>query len=224
MQGAEELRAAAKKALAAGNHAEAIRLSDEAKKAFFAATRKADAGKVTAAQDQERYRQRRESLLALTDALKAAGKESGKDVGPALKDIDALIKEAAALAEAKKFGEGRSVLDKGYLTAKLGIESIKRGTTAEAKKDNSPKGMYEYDAFRNETYKNLTSMILDERKKAGMESEKDFLADVQKGDELRKDGLALGDKKNYEAASAKLGESTSAYKRAVRRAGVPIID
>lgn len=224
MAGAEKLREDAKKALAAGNHADAIRLSNEAKKAFFAATRKADSGKVKAAQDEERYKQRADSIGALTSALKQAGQESGKDVSDALKDIEAVVKEANALADAKKFGEGRAALDKAYLAAKLGIESIKRGTTAEAKKDTSPKGVYEYDAFRNETYKSLTAMILDERKKAGVESEKDFLDDVKKGDELRKEGLALGEKKNYEVASSKLGESTSAYKRAVRRAGVQIID
>ena len=160
----------------------------------------------------------------MTEALERIAKESGKNAGATLDDIHKLVKEANGLAAEKKYVDGQKVLDHAFLTLKISIESIKQGTTVTAPKDDSPKGIYEYEVFRNDTYRSLIEMLMDDRKKLAIASDPGFLDDVKQADAIRGEGMASGEKKYYEEASKKLGESTSIYKRAVRRAGMPIFD
>lgn len=224
MHDAEKIRHEAHEALESKDYAEAIHLSDEAKKAFFTAAQQAEPGMVATGKNEGDFKQLLDSVNALTGALERVAQESGKNADAALGDINKLVKKANDLAAEKKHIEGRKVLDKAFLTLKVAIESIKRGTTVTAPKDNSPKGIYDYEVFRNDTYLSLVELFMDERKKMAIASDMDFLNDVRLAGEIRKEGLALGEKKRYEEASKKLGDSTSIYKRAVRRAGIPIFD
>ncbi|TAN74718.1 MAG: hypothetical protein EPN14_09050 [Gallionella sp.] len=224
MHDAENIRHEAHEALESKNYAEAIHLSNEAKKAFFAAAQQAEPGVALASKEEGDFKHMLDSVNALTGALERTAKESGKNSDAALKNIHGLVKNANNLAAEKKHVDGRKLLDKAFLALKVAIESIKQGTTVTAQKDNSPKGIYEYEAFRNDTYLSLVEMFMDERKKMAIASDTDFLNDVRLASEIRKEGLASGEKKRYEEASKRLGDSTSIYKRAVRRAGVPIFD
>lgn len=224
MQEAEKIRLQAHQAMEDKNYAKVIHLSDEAKDKFFDATRQAEPIKALTDKNESDFKQRLESVNALTKALKQATKESGKNADNALNIIQGLVKQANGLAAEDKYVDGRKALDKAFLVLKVSIESIKNGTTVTAQKDNSPKGVYEYEVFRNDTYKTLIAMLMDESKKMAIASDPNFLEDVKKGDGIRKEGITLGEKARYEEATKKLGESTSAYKHAVRLAGVPIFD
>jgi len=221
---AEVIRRQANQAMEEKNYAKAIRLSDEAKNKFFDATRQAESSKVLAGKRESDFKQRLGSVNSLTKALKQVAKDSGKNVDPALNNVQALVKQADDLAMKDKYVEGRKTLDKAFLVLKVSIEAIKHGTTVTAQKDTSPKGIYEYEIFRNETYQALIGMLMDESKKLSIASDPELPADIKRGDAIRKEGIALGDKTLYEEAAKKLGESTSIYKHAVRLSGVPIFD
>lgn len=224
MQDAEKIRQHAHQAMEEKNYAKAIRLANEAKGKFIDATRQAEPEEALANKSESDFNHRLDSVSALTKALKQAAKESGKNVDSALTNIQSLVKQAKGLAAEQKFVDGRKSLDKALMVLKVSIESIKHGTTVTAQKDTSPKGIFEYEVFRNDTYRTLIGMLMDESKKLSIASDPEFLDDVKKGDGIRKEGMALGEKARYAEATKKLGESTSFYKHAVRLAGVPIID
>lgn len=222
MHEAEELRHEAHEALEEKDFAEAIHLADEAKNAFFAATQHAEPGVALASKYESDFKHMLDSVNALVEALERVAKESGKNVDDTLNGIHKQVKEANGLAAEKKYVDGQKVLDHAFLTLKISIESIKQGTTVTAPKDESPKGIYEYEVFRNDTYRSLIEMLMDDRKKLAIVSDPGFLDDVKQADAIRNEGMASGEKKHYEEASEILGKSTSIYKSAVRRAGIPI--
>ena len=221
---AENYRQQAHQAMKDNDYAAAIRLSKEAKEHFFDVARQAEPQEALAEKHERDFEQRLSSVKALTTALKQVSQDSGKQVDDALKTIQGMVSEANVLAAAEQYVDGRKVLDKAFLSLKVAIESIKEGTTVTAQKDTSPKGIYEYEVFRNDTYKSLIAMLMDESKKMAIASDPEFQSNVKKGDAIRKEGLALGEKAHYVEATKKLGDSTSTYKHAVRLAGVPIID
>lgn len=224
MQVAEKLRQQAHQALESKNYAGAIRLSNEAKDSFFNATRQAEPNDALAEKYESDFKQRLTSVNALSTALKQVASDSGKNADASLSKIQGMVKEANGLAAKENYIDGRKVLDKAFMTLKVAIESIKQGTTVTAQKDTSPKGIYEYEVFRNDTYKSLIAMLMEESKKMAIASDPEFLSDVKKGDAVRKEGLALGEKARYVEATKKLGESTSIFKHAVRLSGIPIFD
>lgn len=224
MQDVEKIRHQAHQAMEEKNYAQAMQLANDAKVKFFDTTRQAEPEEALAGKRASDFKQRLESVNALTTALKQVAKDSGKNVDSSLNTIQWLVKQANGLAAAEKHVDGRTALDKAFLTVKVSIESIKHGTTVTAKKDTSPKGIYEYEVFRNDTYRTLIGMLMDESKKMSIASDPGFLDDVKKGDIARKEGLALGEKTRYDQATKKLGESTSLYKHAARLSGIPIFD
>jgi len=224
IQEAEKLRKQAHQALENNNYEDAIQLSNEAKESFFNVTRQADSEGALAKKHASDFKHRLSSVNALTTALEQVATDAGKNPESALKDIQGMINEANGLAKKDKYVDGRKILDKAFLSLKIAIDSIKEGTTVTAQKDTSPKGIYEYEVFRNDTYKSLIEMLMEEGRKLAIATDPDFLKDVKKGDAIRKEGIAMGEKARYGDAIKKLGESTSVYKHAVRLAGVPIID
>lgn len=222
MHEAEGLRHEAHEALEEKGFAEAIHLADEAKNAFFAATQHTEPDAGLASKYESDFKHMLDSVNALTEALERIAKEAGKNVGDTLNDIRKQVKEANSLAAEKKYVDGQKVLDHAFLTLKISIQSIKQGTTVTASKDESPKGIYEYEVFRNDTYRSLIEMLMDDRKKLAIASDPGFLDDVKQADAIRNEGMATGEKKHYEEASEKLSKSTSIYKSAVRRAGIPV--
>lgn len=224
LQGAEKIRHQAHQAMEEKNYAKAILLSGEAKSNFFDAARQAEPDDALASKHENDFRKRLESVNALTKALRQVAHDSGKHSDTALKNIQSLVKQANGLAAKDNYVEGRKSLDQAFVLLKVSIEAIKNGTTVTAEKDTSPKGIYEYEIFRNDTYLSLIGMLMDESKNMAIASDPAFLSDVKHGDEVRKQGLSLGDKNRYDEATKKLGESTSIYKHAARLAGVPVFD
>lgn len=200
-------------------HPSVIRLAQQP-----AATQQAKPATALVDKSEDDFKRMLDSVNALAGALERISKESGKNTDAALRDIRGLVKEANDLAAKNKHVDGRKVLDKAFLIIKSVIVSIKQGTTIMTQKDNSPKVLYEYEVFRNDTYKSLVEMFMDERNKMVIASDPGFIDNVKQAGEIRKEGLASGEKNRYEEASKILGESTSIYKRAVRRSGIPIID
>lgn len=187
-------------------------------------TRQTKPGTASANNNDGRLEHLQDTINALTAALERISKESGKNINAELNDIRGMVKKANSLAAENNYAEARKVLDQAFKIIKTSIASFKQGTTVIAQKDTSPKGIYEYDVFRNDTYKSLIELLTDERRKLPIASDADFINDVRQAGEIRRQGLAAGEQKRYEEASKILGESTSAYKRAVRRTGIQIID
>lgn len=218
---AEANRNAAKQAAAANDHAKAVELSDNAKHKFLEAASKATPKKSIEERLELEYKQSLASIQTLIEAYKqtTSDKPQGQ-AGDTLNKANELSNQAKELAGSKKFKEASEVLDKADIILKTAITSLMQGSTVTAVKDESPKGIYEYEIFRNDTYKALIEMLVD--KKLNVTKEAGFIAEVKLAEKIRAEAEQIGKKGEFETASSKLLESTAAYKKAADQSGIQI--
>jgi hypothetical protein len=99
---------------------------------FFDAVAPRRPGEVTAKKLESDYKARLDSVNALHGAYKRIAKEKGTSVsglGETVAPVEKGIAEAAKLARAGKYKEGRSELDRAYLVAKAGVSGLRSGDT-----------------------------------------------------------------------------------------------
>ena len=220
-QKARELYKSAQAALAGGDLQKASQLLTEVRAMFFDAVRLAAPEEVTAKKLENDYKARLESVNALLGAYKRVANEKGssaKGVGETVAQIEKAVVEAAKLAQAGKYKEGRSELDRAYLVAKAGVSSLRSGDTlVRSLNFASKEEEYHYEIDRNNTHLMLIEVLLSEKRADGMVQ--DF---ISKAKELRVQAETAAKGKDYANGVKLLEASTTELVRAIRGAGIYI--
>lgn len=218
---ARETYKAAQAALAAGELEKASQLLTDTRAQFFDAVRLAAPEEVTAKKYENDYRMRLESVNALLGAYKRVANEKGssvKGVNETVAQIEKSVAEAATLAAASKYKEGRAELDRAYLVAKAGVSGLRSGDTlVRSLNFASKEEEYHYEIDRNNTHQMLIDVLASEKRGDAM-----VQGFVGKARELRVKAEAAAAAKDYETGVKLLEESTAELVRAIRGAGIYI--
>lgn len=222
---ARELRTQAEKMYQKGDYAAALQLVLDASKTMVNGVRLAAPEGVSSQKKQADFDSRMESVKALLAAQKRISEEKktgAKGLEVSTK-VEAMIKEAKALADAKKIDEGRIILDQAYVTTKMSIEGLRTGDTlVRSLNFANKKEEYVYEVDRNDTHKMLVDMLLKEKR--GSNSNVDGMVKkyVDQAASLRILAEEFAAKGDYVSGIKRLEESTQELVRAIRGAGIYI--
>ena len=223
---ARELYKSAKAALNAGDLNKASALLTEVRSSFFEAVRLAAPEEVTAKKLEADYRARLDSVNALLGAYKRVSSEKGsasKTVNETVGQIEKSVAEAARLAQAGKYKEGRTELDRAYLVAKAGISSLRSGDTlVRSLNFASKEEEYHYEIDRNDTHLMLIKVLVEEKRASNAALDQQVQGFMTKARELRVAAESAAAKKDHAQAIKLLEDSTAELVRAIRNAGVYI--
>jgi hypothetical protein len=222
---AGEMRQQAEDAYKKGDYPTASRLLDAAAKTLFEGARVAAPEQITAEKKQRDFNNRLESVKALLAAQKriSAEKRLGAKGAETTSKIEAQIREAQALAASGKLDDGRTVLDKVYVTTKTSIESMRDGDTlVRSLQFASKEEEYHYEIDRNDTHKMLVKVLLEEKRANNPGLESMVQKYVDQAATLRTNAEGMAAKKDFENAIKVLEDSTKELVRAIRGAGVYI--
>jgi len=223
---AREIYKSARASLNAGDLEKANSQLAEVRAAFFEAVRLAAPEEVTAKKLEADYRARLDSVNALLGAYRRVASEKGsasKTVSETVAQIDKSVAEAARLAQAGKYKEGRAELDRAYLVAKAGISSLRSGDTlVRSLNFASKEEEYQYEIDRNDTHHMLIKVLVEEKRAANPMLDQQVQGFVGKAKELRSAAEAAAAKRDHTQAVKLLEESTAELVRAIRNAGIYI--
>ncbi|HJV54091.1 MAG TPA: hypothetical protein VJ652_21665 [Noviherbaspirillum sp.] len=222
---ARELRQQAEEAYKAGRYPDATRTLDQAARAMMESVRLAAPEQLGAEKKQRDFDNRMESVKALLGAQKriSAEKKLGAKGAETSSQIEAQMREAAALAAAGKLDEGRALLDKVYVTTKMSIESMREGDTLVRSLNFATKEEeYHYELDRNDTHKMLVKVLLDEKRASNPNLENMVQKYVDQAAALRTSAEGMAGKRDFESAIKALEDSTRELVRAIRSAGIYI--
>ncbi|HSO06810.1 MAG TPA: hypothetical protein VLW45_06200 [Pelomicrobium sp.] len=222
---AQALHRQAADALAKGDAAGASKLLDQAAREMVEGARLARPDQVTADKRRIDFDNRVESVEALLAAQEriASEKGAGADASRAAREIRDLADEAARQAAAGDLDRARVTIDRAYLTAKVSIESLRRGDTlVRSLHFADKKEEYEYEIDRNDTHQMLVKMLLDEKRASNPAIDSSVKPFLEAAGRLRSEAdrkAASGDHAN---AVRLLEESTKELVRAIRMSGIYI--
>lgn len=223
---ARELYKQARSALSAGDLSKAAALLTEVRAAFFEGVRLAAPEEVTAKKLEADYRARLDSVNALLAAYRRVANEKGsasKTVKDTVNQIEKSIGEAARLAQAAKYKEGRAELDRAYLVAKVGISGLRSGDTlVRSLNFASKEEEYHYEIDRNDTHLMLIKVLIEEKRATNPLLDQQVHGFLAKSRELRLAAESAAAKRDHLQAVKLLEESTAELVRAIRNAGVYI--
>lgn len=212
-------------ALDAGDLANADRLLNQAAREIMDGARLARPDQVTGEKSKRDFESRLESARALLAAQQRITheKRAGREAQNAASSIERQISEAQAIAAQGRYDEARPILDKAYLTARISIETMRRGDTlVRSLNFASKREEYDYEIDRNDTHAMLIKVLLSDRKDtnadmpAGMRSFTDKAASLRSEAEVRaRDG-------DHAEAIRLLEASTRELVRAIRVGGLYI--
>jgi len=208
-------------ALRAGDAASAGRLLDQATREMMTGARLAQPEKVAGEKAKRDFEARLDSARALSTAQQRIMQEKGgsNESREAARSIERQIAEAEKLAAAGRIDEARPIVDRAYLTARVSIESMRRGDTLVRSLNFANKREeYDYEIDRNDTHRMLITVLLADRKDA-LSMMQPFIdrAAVHRSDaEQRARG---GD---HDGGIKALEESTRELVRAIRAGGIYI--
>jgi hypothetical protein len=218
-QRARQLHRRAAAALAGGDNAAAGTLLDEAAREMIAGARLANPGQVTEEKKRHDFAAREESVKALLAAQQriVQEKSAGREAQEASRSVQAQLAQAQQLARGNRIDEARTMLDRAYLTAKLSIESLRRGDTLVRSLNFANKREeFDYEIDRNDTHRMLVRVLLADRP-AALEAGR---AALDESGRLRAQAEQAAGRNEHEQAVRLLEESTRALVRAIRNAGV----
>ncbi len=210
-------------ALARGDAAGANQLLDAAAREMMAGVRLAKPEQVAAEKAKRDFAARLDSARALLAAQQRITQEkgAGREAQQATRAIEQQIAQAQALAAQDKLDDARPVLDRAYLTARVSIESMRRGDTlVRSLSFASPREEYDYEIDRNDTHRMLIRVLLAERKEAAMPAT--MQAAVDQAAALRADAEAQARRGDHAGAIRLLEDSTRELVRAIRAGGLYI--
>jgi multidrug efflux pump subunit AcrA (membrane-fusion protein) len=171
------------------------------------------------------FEARLESTRALLAAQQRISREksAGAQAQEATRSIERQMGEAQALAAQNRYADARPVLDRAYLTARISIESMRRGDTLiRSLNFASPREEYDYEIDRNETHRMLITVLLADRKDAAGAVPSDLQAFNEKAALLRRDAEMHATRGDYVGAIKLLEDSTRELIRAIRVGGIYI--
>jgi hypothetical protein len=207
--------------LRAGDAAGASKLLDQAAREMMNGARLAKPEEVQGAKDKRDFDARLDSARALLAAQQRITKEkdAGAEAQDATRRIEREIAQAEQLAATGKLADARIGLDRAYLTARVSIESMRRGDTlVRSLTFASAKEEYDYELDRNDTHRMLVTMLLADRRDAAPMIQ----PVLERADQLRRDGLAQAQRGDHRAAIKTLEDSTRELVRAIRAGGLYI--
>lgn len=207
--------------LQAGDTAAAALLLDQAAREMMAGVRLAHPEQVTQAKAQRDYAARLDSARALLAAQQRITQEKGAaaEAVQATRRIETLIADAERHAGAGRLDEARPLVDRAYLSARVSIESMRRGDTlVRTLKFASLHEEYDYELDRNDTHRMLVQVLLADRRD-GTAPMDDFMA---RAAALRSEAEAQARRGDHAAAIKSLEDATRELVRAIRAGGVYI--
>jgi hypothetical protein len=203
----------------AGDTAGATRLLDQAAREMMNGARLAKPEQVQGEKDRRDFDARLDSARALLAAQQRITAEKGNHVEAreATQRIEQSIAQAEKLVAAGKVDEARPVLDRAYLTARVSIESMRRGDTlVRSLTFASAREEYAYEIDRNDTHRMLVDLVKAERREAA--SVLQPLLD--RAGTLRRDAEGQAQRGDHAAAIKTLEDSTRELIKAVRAGGI----
>jgi hypothetical protein len=209
----------------AGDLQKASLLLNETTKMMFKAVASAAPEDITAKKVENDFKVRHESVKALLSAYKriAAEKSTSKGIAETVAQVEKTMADAVKLADAGKFAEGRTELDRAYVAVKTGVRSLRDGDTVVRSLNFATKeDEYRYELDRNDTHQMLILVLTDEKRASSPDLDKQISAFVAKAKELRASAETSAAAKDYTAAIKLLEDSTAELVRAIRNAGVYI--
>ncbi|MDP4299107.1 coiled-coil domain-containing protein [Leptothrix discophora] len=222
-------------ALDAGEAERAARLLDEAAREMMAGVRLAKPEQVAGEKARRDFEARLDSTRALLAAQqritdeKAASAPSAssrpvtREARDATREIERRLAEAQALARQGRIDEARPLLDRAYLTARVSIESLRRGDTlVRSLNFATPREEYDYEIDRNDTHRMLITVLLADRKDAQGAMPAGMQPFVDRAAALRTEAEAQARAGDHLAAIRTLENATRELVRAIRAGGVYI--
>ena len=223
---AKETFKAARSALDSGDLDKASALLTEVRTTFFEAVRLAAMDEVTAKKLENDYKARLDSVNALLGAYKRVANEKGstaKAVNETVAQINQSVNEADKLAQAGKYKEGRTELDRAYLVAKAGISTLRSGDTLVRSLNFANKEEeYKYEIDRNDTHQMLIKVLVEEKRASNPALDQEVSAFIAKAKELRIAAEGAAGRRDYTQAVKLLEDATAELVRAIRNAGIYI--
>jgi tetratricopeptide (TPR) repeat protein len=207
--------------LSSGDAAGASKLLDQAAREMMNGARLAKPEEVQAAKDKRDFDTRLDSARALLAAQQRITQEknAGAEARDAARRIESEIAQAEKLVAAARLPEARAMLDRAYLTARVSIESLRRGDTlVRSLNFASAKEEYDYEIDRNDTHRMLVRMLQSERREAAPMMQ----PVLERADALRRDGETQAQRGDHRAAIKTLEDSTRELVRAIRAGGLYI--
>jgi hypothetical protein len=207
--------------LQAGDDAGAARLLDQATREMMGGARLARPEQVAGAKDRRDFDARMDSARALLAAQLRITREKGNtpEAAEATRRIEGLIAQAEARAATGRLDEARPLIDRAYLTARVSIESLRRGDTlVRSLQFGSKREEYDYEIDRNDTHRMLIQILVADRKDAaGL-----MAGFVTRAAELRGQAETAAAKGEHGAAIKLLEDATRELVRAIRAGGIYI--
>jgi hypothetical protein len=211
--------------LRTGDLPAAIRMLDLATREMMAGVRLAKPEQVTGEKARRDFDARLESAQALLTAQQriAQEKSAGREAQEVARSIEQQIAQAQRLASQERIDEARTVIDRAYLTARVSIESLRRGDTlVRSLNFASKREEYDYEIDRNDTHQMLIGMLLTERKDAAGTMPPSMQGFIDKAATLRSDAEAQAKRGEHASAIKLLEDSTRELVRAIRAGGIYI--
>ncbi|HEX9183520.1 MAG TPA: hypothetical protein VF876_09705, partial [Burkholderiales bacterium] len=208
----------AQEAYASGDYRSAQSLLDDAARQLFEGARLA-AGERS---KDENLAKVVESRIGAARALLAAQQRISAEKGAAggaeaAQQVETLLAQAQAHAQAGRYAEARPLAEKAYLLAKASIGSMRQGATlVRSLSFASKEEEYHYELDRNDTHRMLLSLLA-ERQAADPGPAQGWVA---RAGELRRDAESAARRGDFAGAVGLLEESTRELVRAIRSAGV----
>ncbi|OYU98032.1 MAG: hypothetical protein CFE45_18080 [Burkholderiales bacterium PBB5] len=211
--------------LRAGDAAGAARLLDQATREMVDGARLARPDQVHGEKALRDFNARLDSVRALLGAQQRIAKEKGgtREATDATASIEQQLVQAQELAAAGRLAEARPLIDRAYLTARVSIETLRRGDTLVRSLNFANKREeYDYELDRNETHRLLITVLLADRKDAAGAMPAGMQAFVDKATALRGDAEGQARGGDHAAAVRLLEDSTRELVRAIRSGGIYI--
>ena len=211
--------------LKGGDLANAAKLLDQAAREMMAGVRLAKPEQVVGEKNKRDFEMRLESARALLAAQQRITQEksAGREAQEAARSIERQIAEAQGLAAQGRFEEGRPVLDRAYLTARVSIETMRRGDTlVRSLTFASKREEYDYEVDRNDTHRMLITVLLSDRKDAAGAMPAALQGFTDKAATLRGEAEAQARRGDHVGAIRLLEDSTRELVRAIRAGGIYI--
>ena len=211
--------------IAGGDLAGAARLLDQAAREIMEGARLARPEQVTGEKSRRDFDTRLESTRALLVAQQRITQEKSAppEAQAATRRIEAEQAPAQALAAAGRSDEARPMLDKAYLSARVSIESMRRGDTlVRSLNFGSRREEYDYEIDRNDTHRMLITVLLADRKDAAGAMPPAMQPFIDKAGALRRDAEELARGGDHGGAVKVLEDSTRELVRAIRAGGIYI--
>jgi hypothetical protein len=208
-------------ALAANDTDGAAKLLDQAAREMMAGARLAKPEQVAGEKHKRDFEARLESARALLTAQQRITKEkaAGREAQDAARSIERQIAEAQSIAGQGRYEDARSVLDRAYLTARVSIESMRRGDTlVRSLHFANKREEYDYEIDRNDTHSMLIKVLLADRKEAAGT----MAPFTERAAELRNEAETQARRGDHAAGIKLLEDSTRELVRAIRSGGIYI--